>query len=406
MARRFLNVAVVFLFVLSSIFGPVAQVRAGSGDNYPWPNISSWYESCLSDGYGYCKRWCTSWVAFALRDRNGHTMPSNWGNAVNWKSKADGDSRYYTDNTPTVGSVGWLSSNHVAWVKSVSGSQVTIEEYNYGYNTGEYNIRTVDKTYFDKYIHFKDIETTSSSGWDGVAGLKFKGRNDLVRGQRLYGGEYLLSNDGQFVLAMQTDGNLVIYHKNSYYWDSNTHGNPGAFAQLQYDGNFVIYNLSNKPIWNTETRDITQIRIQDDGNLVGYSEKGKSWWTGVIKKDNTHNKGSNKLTPGQRLGSGEYITSSDGRYTTLMQKDGNLVVYAPGYKVLWNSKTAGNSGSFAQLQGDGNFVVYSSTKKPLWHTKTNGKQASRLLLQSDGNLVLYSMTQSALWATYTQKRLS
>ena len=398
------NVSVAILFVFGTLFGPTAQVIAGTGDNYPWKNNTD-FPICASDNWGYCVRYCTSWVAWALHDRNGFELPRGLGNAINWGDWAD-DNGYTVDMTPKTGSVAWWDTNHVAWVKSVnSDNTVTIEEYNYGY-TGNYNTRKINSGSVSGYIHFKDIGSSSSlGGWSGVGGLKFKGRNDLLQGQRLYGGEYILSNDGRFVLAMQDDGNLVVYHKNGHYWDSNTHGNPGAFAQLQYDGNFVIYNSSNKPLWNTETRDISRLVIQDDGNLVGYSDNGASWWTGVIKNNNTTSIESNKLVPGQRLSGGKYIRSSDSRYFALMQHDGNFVVYAPGYKILWSSKSAGNNGAFAQLQGDGNFVVYSSNKKPLWHTKTNGKSVSRLLLQSDGNLVLYSSQSKPLWATYTQNRL-
>jgi hypothetical protein len=46
-------------------------------------------------------------------------------------------------------------------------------------------------------------------------------------------------------LAMQTDGNLVMYRPdNSVVWNSQTGGHPGAWAKLQSDGNFVVYSAT------------------------------------------------------------------------------------------------------------------------------------------------------------------
>ena len=42
--------------------------------------------------------------------------------------------------------------------------------------------------------------------------------------------------------VMQGDGNLVLYDTNNTpHWASGTNGYPGAFAAIQSDGNFVIY---------------------------------------------------------------------------------------------------------------------------------------------------------------------
>ena len=53
---------------------------------------------------------------------------------------------------------------------------------------------------------------------------------------------------------MQGDGNFVF----NYYgpgsaaaWSSSTYGNPGAYLNLQDDGNLVIYTPSDTPIWSS-----------------------------------------------------------------------------------------------------------------------------------------------------------
>ena len=56
-------------------------------------------------------------------------------------------------------------------------------------------------------------------------------------------------------LAMQADGNLVIYDGSlaKALWESGTSGNRGAFLALQEDGNVVIYTPERKPVWATAT---------------------------------------------------------------------------------------------------------------------------------------------------------
>ena len=56
-------------------------------------------------------------------------------------------------------------------------------------------------------------------------------------------------------LAMQADGNLVIYDRSMAkpLWSTNTNGHEGAFLAVQEDGNVVIYTPDRRPIWATAT---------------------------------------------------------------------------------------------------------------------------------------------------------
>jgi len=81
-------------------------------------------------------------------------------------------------------------------------------------------------------------------------------------------------------LAMQSDGNLVLYQNSSAgshvpVWASNTSGRPGAYLVMQGDGNAVVYQptaTSRVAIWasNTGGRTGAYLVLQDDGNLVIY----------------------------------------------------------------------------------------------------------------------------------------
>ncbi|MGH7536130.1 MAG: S8 family serine peptidase, partial [Gemmatimonadales bacterium] len=43
----------------------------------------------------------------------------------------------------------------------------------------------------------------------------------------------------------------------------------------------------------------------------------------------------NRLLPNEQLGPGQRLVSPDGRFVLIMQKDGNLVEYAPGNRAVW-----------------------------------------------------------------------
>jgi len=171
------------LLLTAAALGPFAAIplaatpaSAFPGDNYPEP----WRSAALGayvDDWGYASRYCTSWVAWALHNRNGFEMPRAIGHAANWGHWAPNNG-YAVNMTPVVGSVAWWDDGgygHVAWVEAVSGDQVTIQEYNYGY-TGNYNRRIITRTSVSGYIHFKDIQnpTSTSTGdynRDGVADI-------------------------------------------------------------------------------------------------------------------------------------------------------------------------------------------------------------------------------------------
>jgi surface antigen len=150
------------MLILAVVMGTSRSVTAGSGDNYPKPWRSAPINAYV-DTWGYYSRQCTSWVAWALHDRNGFEMPRAIGNAANWGLWATG--RYAVNSTPAVGAVAWwraTSANqygHVAWVKAINGSTVTIEEYNWG-SVGTYQIRNIPAS-SASYIHFKDIRDTT-----------------------------------------------------------------------------------------------------------------------------------------------------------------------------------------------------------------------------------------------------
>jgi hypothetical protein len=99
----------------------------------------------------------------------------------------------------------------------------------------------------------------------------------LHPGQRLRPGQYMQSNNKLHTLIMQKDGNVVLYDHNSHaLWSTNTGGliTPREFV-MQTDGNLVLYSTDGRARWasNTWNNPGAFFDVQDDGDLVVYKAR-------------------------------------------------------------------------------------------------------------------------------------
>jgi hypothetical protein len=194
-------------------------------------------------------------------------------------------------------------------------------------------------------------------------------------------------------LAMQTDGNLVLYSaSNSAIWASGSNGSwPGPISlSLQNDGNLVISD-GNGPIWSTNGNiyagsllcpgmtisgligssppntgssspsnglslfyDMSLQPEQSAGqqNELGFSVDKSDWEFGV-----------NGAAPGDEIATGLQPNSY-----AVMQTDGNLVIYPPGGgPAEWSTNTSGNPGAYAYnfaASGNGAEVMVMPSSGP------------------------------------------
>ncbi len=112
----------------------------------------------------------------------------------------------------------------------------------------------------------------------------------LFPGQSLLPGQTLQSDYGVYTLTMQPDGNVVLRNNESTpLWRTGTGGgqfDPRDFI-MQTDGNLVLYDTSGQPHWNSKTQGNPGafLNVQDDGNLVVYragsttQTAGNSLWS-------------------------------------------------------------------------------------------------------------------------------
>jgi hypothetical protein len=171
------------------------------------------------------------------------------------------------------------------------------------------------------------------------------------------------------VLVMQSDGNLVIWSGSTAVWGSGTNGSGSNNSlAMQNDGNLVVYTSTGHAVWGSNTPADTLFApqtlwagqyihslnsqynadMQTDGNFVVYN-------------------GSTPIWASETFGSGYYVS---------MQNDGNLVVYSNTNVAQWSSNTAGNgSGGRLTMQNDGNLVAYTSAGNPTWASQSSGNSA-------------------------------
>lgn len=130
---------------------------------------------------------------------------------------------------------------------------------------------TADKT----PVQIWTCNTSSAQQWN------FQSWSDrLNEGQSLPTGQELRSANGTYRLIMQSDCNLVMYAGTTPVWWSGTYGQgTGCHADMQTDGNFVIYDAAHNQKWSTSTYgygsasitgSLTWLSLQNDGNLVLY----------------------------------------------------------------------------------------------------------------------------------------
>jgi Ricin-type beta-trefoil lectin domain/Lipase (class 2) len=88
-------------------------------------------------------------------------------------------------------------------------------------------------------------------------------------------GQSLTSKNGRYVLTMDPSGDLIEYFMGVQIWHSGT-ASSNAYLAMQDDGNLVIYSSSSgaganagAPIWSTHTYGIgkSYLALEDDGNF-------------------------------------------------------------------------------------------------------------------------------------------
>ncbi len=108
-----------------------------------------------------------------------------------------------------------------------------------------------------------------------------------------------------------------------------------------------------------------------------------------------------RLTSGEGLNPGQYLTSCDTRFKLILQGDGNLVLYQRGVP-LWSTRTHGRNTAAAVFTTDGTLNLYGPAGELIWVNATTSHPGAVLRLQNDGNMVIYDAAKVPVWSTDTR----
>ncbi|HDZ3461149.1 TPA: hypothetical protein ACKRZ6_000088 [Pseudomonas aeruginosa] len=213
--------------------------------------------------------------------------------------------------------------------------------------------------------------------------------SSLAPRQVIRDGQFITSPNGKYMLVMQADGNLVLYEDgNRPLWNTTPVG-PGAKAVMEF--NLNMYNKAGQLAWTSNVstpylfedyKDRAYLVLQNDGDFGIFMDQA-NWASLVLSKPEVGVK--NKLIPtGTVMMPGtEYV---NGNYRLVFQGDGNLVIYRISpIAVVWTTNTMG--ADKAVVQADGNFVIYKGTTV-LWQTRTATGVPAYLEFTDSGRLSL------------------
>lgn len=144
--------AAIWSAARNGAYGTVGPRQAG--DDYPYRTLSG-----LSP-LRYVARQCTDFAAWRINRDKGSTgapfkydwanMTPNGGSASQWAS-AWRNNGWKTSKTPVRGAIAWFGG-HVAYVKSVSGGNVNLEEYNWN-GSASYHTRTIPSSGVSLFLY-------------------------------------------------------------------------------------------------------------------------------------------------------------------------------------------------------------------------------------------------------------
>ncbi|MFM7143321.1 MAG: hypothetical protein ACKO2K_15560, partial [Alphaproteobacteria bacterium] len=223
------------------------------------------------------------------------------------------------------------------------------------------------------------------------------GRFTLLPGQRV--------RTRHLELALTSDGNLLVSSMDNgvlggVLWRSGTTGS-GCRAELQPDGNLVVYDGGGRALWaaGTSGTENARLRMQADGNVAIYNGVGQPLWATL-----TNTSEQAVLRAGQfALDRGRWVQTRSRKLelTASCELVLSSVANALVGGVLWRSGTTATS-CRADFQPDGNFVLYDGEGRALWAAGTSGTVNAELRIQSDGNVVIYNGAGEPLWTTQTR----
>ncbi|OWA54729.1 putative Zinc metalloproteinase nas-14 [Hypsibius exemplaris] len=257
---------------------------------------------------------------------------------------------------------------------------------------------------------------------------------DLGSGNDLKVGESLWSPDGNVRLAMETDGNLVLYNQRDgrVIWSSNMTYEDPAWAptsvRMQVDGNLAMYHLRPRHlVWSTDTRSPqfseAMLKVLDEGYFCLYKNNQCLWTSGGVSLGDNLPAPAFQTARGAITGytakggillRGQSLTSANEKCNITIQQDGDVILrrtYDNCDHEVWSVKhgtgRVHNLGyqehasiDKLEMQEDGNLQLHltNGERKALHSLVVDGRGAD-LRLSDDCRLCIFK-DGSCRWRSY------
>eukprot|EP01083_Nonionella_stella_P072081 194119_1 len=225
--------------------------------------------------------------------------------------------------------------------------------------------------------------------------------------------DLILSQNGYTQLKMQSDGNLVLYHRDDNTtafggasWSSNTHaGGSNCYLTLHNSGDLILYDANNMILWHSNHSNSKTgiapfvLSVSDDGTAsISDNTQTIMWGTRWMP---IHEYITSPYTLYGQYS--ETIRSTNNLVELRIQPDGNLVLYNMdgGEHVLW----AANTGSFVQLyttvlHDSGDLVTYYQDNSVFWNSSSETGIAPFYLVVSNAFVAYIVDSNNAIvWTT-------
>lgn len=260
--------------------------RIGGGNKTPAVGAVAWWGASRGGGYGH-----VAYVDKVEGDRV-FVIADNWSTGPGyttsgWIAASSVEQYLHPHDVPTgpraadyVGTVvqwaGDTKAQKTSWLVRPDGRRYWVP------SAAEYwcwrQLSAGDKGPQPSSILDRVIPDSGQTTW--CPAINGATARDVLRpGQSLRVDQRLSSQNGQYVLIMQGDRNLVLYGPNGAAWATNRY--TGDYVILQGDCNLVGYNLWGSVAWAAGTGGLgggCALVVQNDGNLVVYDRNGRAVW--------------------------------------------------------------------------------------------------------------------------------
>ena len=235
----------------------------------------------------------------------------------------------------------------------------------------------------------------------------------LAPGQGLIAGtsqSEIMTCGGQYWLAMQTDGNLVLYQAPmpsaptaTPLWASNTVGSFGDRVIMQGDGNLVIYNPAGNAVWSSGTAGHPGVRLAISGTVLSILDD-------VNLRNLLEYRRSRLLRPAggfgrPRLGArGVSSVSCNGRYVLRHARRRKSRSRSTLWEDLSGRRARRVTSIFASVTANGLFVHAPYQALPLWQSPAppSASDTSWVELADTGNMTVVNRYRLSFGITRTR----